>query len=82
MLCDTAILVKVWWSISNCCQIRTNGQDNSLYLVGLKRIIYYELLLYGQILNSDIYYQELDYFKLAIVQKWTGLANKIDIMLS
>ncbi|GFY19936.1 mariner Mos1 transposase [Trichonephila clavipes] len=42
-----------------------------------KGIIYYELLPYGQTLNSsDIYCQQLDYFKLAIDQKRSELANR------
>ncbi|GFW70633.1 mariner Mos1 transposase [Trichonephila clavipes] len=35
-----------------------------------KGIIYYELLPYGQTLNSDIYCQQLDHLKLAIDQNW------------
>ncbi|KAL9873347.1 histone-lysine N-methyltransferase SETMAR-like isoform 1-T2 [Glossina fuscipes fuscipes] len=34
-----------------------------------KGIIYYELLPYGQTLNSDLYYQQLDRLKIAIDQK-------------
>ncbi|GFS90800.1 mariner Mos1 transposase [Trichonephila clavipes] len=41
-----------------------------------KGIIYYELLLYGQTLNSDLYCQQLDRLKLAIDQKRPELANK------
>ncbi|GFU20631.1 transposase [Trichonephila clavipes] len=48
-----------------------NGQEGStVYLARWKGIIYYELLLYGQILNSDIYCQQLDRLKLAIDQNW------------
>ncbi|GFW45839.1 putative DD34D transposase [Trichonephila clavipes] len=35
-----------------------------------KGIIHYELLLYGQTLNSGIYCQRLDCLKLAIDQNW------------
>ncbi|GFV34182.1 histone-lysine N-methyltransferase SETMAR [Trichonephila clavipes] len=41
-----------------------------------KGIIYYELLLYGQTLNLDIYCQQLDRLKLAIDQKRPELANR------
>ncbi|CAK9811656.1 Histone-lysine N-methyltransferase SETMAR [Anthophora quadrimaculata] len=41
-----------------------------------KGIIYYELLPYGQTLNSDIYCQQLDRLKLAIDQKRPELANR------
>ncbi|GFU69178.1 histone-lysine N-methyltransferase SETMAR [Trichonephila clavipes] len=41
-----------------------------------KGILYYELLPYGQTLNSDIYCQQLDRLKLAIEQKWPDLANR------
>ncbi|GFV40055.1 mariner Mos1 transposase [Trichonephila clavipes] len=40
-----------------------------------KGTIYYELLPYGQTLNSDLYCQQLDHLKLAIDQKWSELAN-------
>lgn len=42
----------------------------------LKGIIYYELLPYGQTLNSDLYCQQLDRLKLAIDQKRPELANR------
>ncbi|GFV27409.1 histone-lysine N-methyltransferase SETMAR [Trichonephila clavipes] len=45
-----------------------------------KGIVYYELLLYGQILNSDLYSQQLDHFKLAIDQKRLELANKTGVV--
>ncbi|CAK9819611.1 Histone-lysine N-methyltransferase SETMAR [Anthophora plagiata] len=41
-----------------------------------KGIIYYELLPYGQTLNSDIYCQQLDRLKRAIDQKRPELANR------
>ncbi|GFU62276.1 histone-lysine N-methyltransferase SETMAR [Trichonephila clavipes] len=41
-----------------------------------KGIIYYELLPLGQTLNSDLYCQQLDRWKLAIDQKWPELANR------
>ncbi|GFW02649.1 mariner transposase [Trichonephila clavipes] len=41
-----------------------------------KGIIYNELLLYGQTLNSDLYCQQLNRLKLMIDQKWPDLANK------
>ncbi|XP_076229679.1 mariner Mos1 transposase [Nomia melanderi] len=41
-----------------------------------KEIIYYELLPYGQTLNSDAYCQRLDRLKLAIDQKRPELANR------
>ncbi|GFT57811.1 mariner Mos1 transposase [Trichonephila clavipes] len=41
-----------------------------------KGIIYYELLLYGQTLNSDLYCQQLNHLKLAIDQKRPELANR------
>ncbi|GFU51791.1 histone-lysine N-methyltransferase SETMAR [Trichonephila clavipes] len=41
-----------------------------------KGIIYYELLLYGQTLNSDMYCQQLDRLKLAIDQKRPELASR------
>ncbi|GFW04476.1 histone-lysine N-methyltransferase SETMAR [Trichonephila clavipes] len=41
-----------------------------------KRIIYYELLSYGQTLNSDLYCQQLDHLKLAIDQKSPEKVNK------
>ncbi|GFW99112.1 histone-lysine N-methyltransferase SETMAR [Trichonephila clavipes] len=41
-----------------------------------KGIIYYELLRYGQTLNSDIYCQPLDRLKLVIDQKRPELANR------
>lgn len=41
-----------------------------------KGIIYYELLPYGQTLNSDLYCQQLDRLKLAIDQKRPELANR------
>ncbi|GFY12992.1 histone-lysine N-methyltransferase SETMAR [Trichonephila clavipes] len=41
-----------------------------------KGLIYYELLLYGQTLNSDVYCQRLDRLKLAIDQKRPELANR------
>ncbi|GFU53166.1 histone-lysine N-methyltransferase SETMAR [Trichonephila clavipes] len=44
--------------------------------LNLKGIIYYELLLYGQTLNSDLYCQQLDRLKLAIDQKRPELANR------
>ncbi|GFY26925.1 histone-lysine N-methyltransferase SETMAR [Trichonephila clavipes] len=45
-----------------------------------KGIIYYELLLYGQILNSDIYCQRLDRLKPAIDQKRQELANRRGVL--
>ncbi|KAL6420427.1 hypothetical protein ACFW04_014434 [Cataglyphis niger] len=39
-------------------------------------IIYYELLPYGQTLNSDLYCQQLDRLKIAIDQKRPELANR------
>ncbi|GFV28972.1 mariner Mos1 transposase [Trichonephila clavipes] len=41
-----------------------------------KEIIYYELLPYGQTLNSDTYCQQLDRLKLAIDQKRPELSNR------
>ncbi|GFW91545.1 histone-lysine N-methyltransferase SETMAR [Trichonephila clavipes] len=41
-----------------------------------KGIIYYDLLQYGQTLNSNIYCQKLDRLKLAIDQKQPELANR------
>ncbi|GFX22082.1 histone-lysine N-methyltransferase SETMAR [Trichonephila clavipes] len=41
-----------------------------------KEIIYYELLPYGQTLNSDLYCQQLDHMKLAIEQKWLEFTNR------
>ncbi|GFX22647.1 mariner Mos1 transposase [Trichonephila clavipes] len=41
-----------------------------------KEIIYYELLPYGQKLNSDLYCEQLDRLKLGIDQKWPELANR------
>ncbi|GFX31072.1 mariner transposase [Trichonephila clavipes] len=41
-----------------------------------KGIIYYELLSYGQTLNSDLYCQQLDRLKLAIEQERSELANR------
>ncbi|GFU41763.1 mariner Mos1 transposase [Trichonephila clavipes] len=41
-----------------------------------KGIIYCEFLLYGQILNSDLYCQQLGSLKLPINQKLTELANR------
>ncbi|GFV16690.1 mariner transposase [Trichonephila clavipes] len=41
-----------------------------------KGIIYYELVPYGQTLNSDLYCQQLDCLKLAIHQSRPGLANR------
>jgi len=43
-------------------------------------IIYYELLSYGQTLNSDLYCQQLDRLKEAIAQKWPALANRRGIV--
>lgn len=43
-------------------------------------IIYYELLPYGQTLNSNIYCQQLDRLKEAIAQKRPSLANKKGIV--
>ena len=43
-------------------------------------IIYYELLSYGQILNSDLYCQQLDRLKEAIAQKRPALANRRGIV--
>ena len=51
-----------------------------MYLVGLELIIYYELLLYGQTLNSDLYCQQLDHLKLAIDEKRPELANRRGIV--
>ncbi|GFY10769.1 putative DD34D transposase [Trichonephila clavipes] len=42
---------------------------------------YYELLLYHQTLNSDIYCQQLDRLKLAVDQKWPKLANRRGVVL-
>ncbi|KAL9925456.1 histone-lysine N-methyltransferase SETMAR-like [Glossina fuscipes fuscipes] len=41
-----------------------------------KGIIYYELLPYGQTINSDLYCQQLDRLKIAIDQKRPELANR------
>ncbi|GFW58327.1 mariner Mos1 transposase [Trichonephila clavipes] len=41
-----------------------------------KGIIYYELLPYGQTLNSDLYCQQLDHLKLAIDQKRPELTKR------
>ncbi|GFX35376.1 histone-lysine N-methyltransferase SETMAR [Trichonephila clavipes] len=41
-----------------------------------KGIIYYELLLWGQTLNSDIYCQQLDRLKLVTGKKRPALANR------
>ncbi|GFX86050.1 putative DD34D transposase [Trichonephila clavipes] len=41
-----------------------------------KGIIYYELLPYGQTLNSDLYCQQLDRLKQEIDQKRSELANR------
>ncbi|GFS67322.1 transposase [Trichonephila clavipes] len=40
-----------------------------------------ELLPYGQTLNSDLYYQQLDRLKLAIGLKWPELANRRGVVL-
>ncbi|GFT07025.1 mariner Mos1 transposase [Trichonephila clavipes] len=45
-----------------------------------KGIIYYELLLYGQTLNSDLYCQQLDRLKLVIDQKRPELTNRRSVM--
>ncbi|GFU21713.1 histone-lysine N-methyltransferase SETMAR [Trichonephila clavipes] len=39
-------------------------------------IIYKELLPHDQLLNSDLYCQQLDRLKLAIDQKWPELVNR------
>ena len=78
--CMKTIIVKVRWSSSNGGQTRTNDQEGSImYLVGLELIIYYELLPYGQTLNSDLYCQQLDHLKLAIDEKRPELANRRDV---
>ncbi|GFX17188.1 mariner Mos1 transposase [Trichonephila clavipes] len=41
-----------------------------------KGIIYYELLVCGQTLNSDLYCQQLDRLKLAIDQKQPEMTNR------
>ncbi|GFS52761.1 mariner transposase [Trichonephila clavipes] len=41
-----------------------------------KEVIYYELLSYGQTLNSDLYCQQLERLKLVIDQKRPELANR------
>ncbi|KAL9918814.1 histone-lysine N-methyltransferase SETMAR-like [Glossina fuscipes fuscipes] len=41
-----------------------------------KGIIFYELLPYGQTLNSDLYWQQLDRLKIAMDQKRPELANR------
>ncbi|GFU98288.1 histone-lysine N-methyltransferase SETMAR [Trichonephila clavipes] len=41
-----------------------------------KEIIYYELLPYGQTLNSDLYCQQVDRLKLATDQKRSYCANR------
>ncbi|GFV13562.1 mariner Mos1 transposase [Trichonephila clavipes] len=46
-----------------------------------KGIIYYEFLLYGQTLNSDLYCQQLDRLKLEIDQKRPELANRRYVVL-
>jgi len=43
-------------------------------------IIYYELLPYGQTLNSELYCQQLDRLKAAIAQKRPALANRRSIV--
>ncbi|GFW41692.1 putative DD34D transposase [Trichonephila clavipes] len=45
-----------------------------------KGIIYYEWLPYRQTLNSDLYCQQLDYWKLVIDQKRPELANRKGIV--
>ena len=45
-----------------------------------KGIIYYELLLYGQTLNSDLYCQQLDCLKLVIDEKRPEFANRIGVV--
>ncbi|GFV91139.1 mariner Mos1 transposase [Trichonephila clavipes] len=45
-----------------------------------KGIIYYELLPYGQTLNSDLYCQQLNRLKLAIAQKQPESANRRDVV--
>ncbi|GFX27995.1 histone-lysine N-methyltransferase SETMAR [Trichonephila clavipes] len=47
----------------------------------LKGIIYYELLPYGQTLNSDLYCQQLGHLKLVIDQKWSDLANRRGVVI-
>lgn len=45
-----------------------------------QRVIYYELLPYGQTLNSNLYYQQLNRLKETIAQKKPALANKRTIV--
>ncbi|GFV84970.1 mariner Mos1 transposase [Trichonephila clavipes] len=40
-----------------------------------KGIVYYELLLYGETLNTDLYYHQLDRLKLAIDQQKRGCGS-------
>ncbi|GFV85843.1 mariner transposase [Trichonephila clavipes] len=41
-----------------------------------KGIIYYELLPWGQTLNSELYCQQLDHLKLVTDQRRSDLANR------
>ena len=43
-------------------------------------IIHYVLLPYGQTLNSDLYYQQLDRLKAALMQKRPSLINRSQIV--
>ncbi|GFW72537.1 transposase [Trichonephila clavipes] len=64
-------------SSSNGDQTSTNGQEHfTAYLVGVERIICYELLPYFQTLNSDFYCQQLGHLQLEIDQKQPELANR------
>ncbi|GFW82295.1 mariner transposase [Trichonephila clavipes] len=47
---------------------------------GWNGIIYYELLPYGQTLNSDIYCQQLGHLRLAIDQKWPELVSRSGVV--
>ncbi|GFW61299.1 mariner transposase [Trichonephila clavipes] len=71
---DNIVRKRLWSKRSEAAQ--TVAKPGLCIWWHWKGIIYYELLPYGQTLNSDIYCQQLDRLKLAIDQKWPELVNR------
>ena len=75
------VVVKARGSGTDVGQDRIESQEGSLcvwcYWHG---IIYYELLPYGQTLNSALYCQQLDRLKAALIQKRPSLINRGQIV--
>lgn len=73
------VVVESWWAGWNSGQVRIDGLESFAFWWDWQGIIYYELLLYGKTLNSELYCQQF-HMKGVIAQKHAALANRRGIV--